>query len=367
MSEIRLTPPGFQPTLTSYSPLNFSSQNSLPLPDSNSSSLGQPQPLATLFANPTWASPDLLSAMPLIGVQASAASMMTGFSEEAQPSDGVDGRKLFKGGTTANAILKAATRATSRLGSGTRAAGSVLGLVGSAIALPGSVTTAREAIGRALETGERSDVAHASASTTSAASTGTRLVKHSLETYSLGAKTAGTHLAKKAATQAFKQAAPNASKAVLSAATKAAGKAAMGDLAAKAARRGTTAAATSAAKAGSTLAHGAGAVGRSAAKKVLQEGGEAAAKAAAKAVAKGGLKTAAKTAGRFVPGLNIGIAALDTATAAATLADPKASTGKKVTSVITAAGSIVAATNIPVVSTIGAAVSTVSSFVGSFF
>lgn len=108
-------------------------------------------------------------------------------------------------------------------------------------------------------------------------------------------------------------------------------------------------------------------VGRSAAKTVLREGGEAAAKAAGKAVARGALKTGAKAAGRFVPGLNVGIAVLDTATAAATLADPKASTGKKVTSVITAAGSIVAATNIPVVSQVGAAVSTVSSFIGSFF
>jgi len=135
----------------------------------------------------------------------------------------------------------------------------------------------------------------------------------------------------------------------------------------KAARRGVTAAATDAAKSSSTLARGAGVPGRVAAKAVLQEGGEVAAKAAVKAVAKTGLKTAAKAAGRFVPGANVAIAALDTATAAATLADPNASTGAKVTSCITAVGSIVAATNIPVVSQIGAAVSAVSSFIGSFF
>ena len=70
---------------------------------------------------------------------------------------------------------------------------------------------------------------------------------------------------------------------------------------------------------------------------------------------------------RFAPGVNIAMAAIDTGIAVATLADPKASTGSKVTSCITAAGSIVAATNIPVVSQIGAGVSIVSSFVGGFF
>jgi hypothetical protein len=65
--------------------------------------------------------------------------------------------------------------------------------------------------------------------------------------------------------------------------------------------------------------------------------------------------------------MNVAMAAIDTGVAAATLADPKAGLGKKVTSVITAAGSIAAATNIPVVSQVGAAVSTVSGIVGAFF
>ncbi|HEX5751453.1 MAG TPA: hypothetical protein VFZ09_34845 [Archangium sp.] len=90
------------------------------------------------------------------------------------------------------------------------------------------------------------------------------------------------------------------------------------------------------------------------------KGAEAAAKLGAK-----GASTAAKAAGRFAPGVNIGIAALDTALAAKTIADPNASIASKVTSGITAAGSIVAATNIPIVSQVGAAVSTASSVAGA--
>ena len=89
-----------------------------------------------------------------------------------------------------------------------------------------------------------------------------------------------------------------------------------------------------------------------------------AAEAAAKLGAKGA-GTAAKAAGRFAPGLNVGIAAIDTAIAAKTIADPKASVASKVTSGITAAGSIVAATNIPIVSQVGAAVSTASTVAGA--
>ncbi|WP_224243069.1 hypothetical protein [Hyalangium gracile] len=93
----------------------------------------------------------------------------------------------------------------------------------------------------------------------------------------------------------------------------------------------------------------------------------AAKEAAGAAVAKTAAKTAAKAGGRFVPGLNVAIAAADAATAYATVRDPKASTTKKVASVVTALGSAAAATNIPVVSQAGAAVSAVSSFVGGLF
>lgn len=77
-----------------------------------------------------------------------------------------------------------------------------------------------------------------------------------------------------------------------------------------------------------------------------------------------GVGTAAKIAGRFAPGLNIAMAGVDTAIAARTLSDPKSSVASKVTSSITAAGSIAAATNIPIVSQVGAGVSALSSITG---
>jgi len=114
-------------------------------------------------------------------------------------------------------------------------------------------------------------------------------------------------------------------------------------------------------KAGQKIATG-GAAGFKTADAAIDaaKGAEAAAKLGAK-----GAGTAAKAAGRFAPGLNVGIAAIDTAIAAKTIADPKASVASKVTSGITAAGSIVAATNIPIVSQVGAAVSTASSVAGA--
>ncbi|HVE84714.1 MAG TPA: hypothetical protein VND93_17785 [Myxococcales bacterium] len=77
-----------------------------------------------------------------------------------------------------------------------------------------------------------------------------------------------------------------------------------------------------------------------------------------------GAGVAGRLAGRFAPGLNIAIAGVDTAIAARTLADSHSSIASKVTTSITAAGSVVAATNIPIVSQVGAAVSTASSLTG---
>ncbi|QRK04338.1 hypothetical protein JQX13_29205 [Archangium violaceum] len=73
---------------------------------------------------------------------------------------------------------------------------------------------------------------------------------------------------------------------------------------------------------------------------------------------------AMRTGGRFVPGLNAGIAAADVATAGATLFSD-ASGLKKTTAAITAAGSVLAATNIPGLSQGGAVISTLSSLAGS--
>ena len=97
------------------------------------------------------------------------------------------------------------------------------------------------------------------------------------------------------------------------------------------------------------------------AKEVLAEAGV---KAAGHAFGNQALKTGAKAAGRFIPGANIAISALDSAKATATLADPKAPFAKKASSVVTAVGSVAAATNIPIVSQVGAGVSAVSSVVG---
>jgi hypothetical protein len=81
-------------------------------------------------------------------------------------------------------------------------------------------------------------------------------------------------------------------------------------------------------------------------------------------IAKGLLKTGGKAAGRFVPGLNVAMAGLDIANAVTTIKDPKASLGDKVTSGIVAGGSVLAATNIPIVSQIGGAISTGASIAG---
>ncbi|MCP3143567.1 hypothetical protein [Pyxidicoccus xibeiensis] len=72
----------------------------------------------------------------------------------------------------------------------------------------------------------------------------------------------------------------------------------------------------------------------------------------------------AKAAGRFVPGANVAIAALDTAQAVKSWADPNASTGKKVGDTITAAGSIIA--TIPGLNFVGGAVATGSSLLTSW-
>lgn len=86
---------------------------------------------------------------------------------------------------------------------------------------------------------------------------------------------------------------------------------------------------------------------------------------ASKVAVSTGAKTAAKSAGRFVPGMNVAIAAVDTGIAATDIKKavdnptPKNVT-KAVLGSITAAGSIAAASNVPVVSQVGAGVSIVS-------
>lgn len=93
--------------------------------------------------------------------------------------------------------------------------------------------------------------------------------------------------------------------------------------------------------------------------------GKVATKAAETAVVKTVAKTTAKAAARFVPGANVAMAAADAHHAYKTLKDPKASAWQKGTAVVTAIGSAAAATNIPIVSQVGAAVATVASIAES--
>ncbi|MCP3143110.1 hypothetical protein [Pyxidicoccus xibeiensis] len=237
-----------------------------------------------------------------------------------------------------------------------------------------SGATAVKNIRQAISTGSKEDIITATRSTLDATKASITAATGGI----VGGKVMGGVLggtimkdkldAGKKAVDAFKKSLPNASDDVLKAVKNAATKGVFEGGTVKNVGRAISSAAGDAAKAGSTLANGIlGSGTRSAAKAALgtvsREAGEAALKQGAKAAA----STAAKSLGRFAPGVNVAIAAVDVANAGATLMDDKASTGKKVTSVITAAGSVLAATNVPVLSQVGAAVSTVSSIVGAFF
>ncbi len=119
-------------------------------------------------------------------------------------------------------------------------------------------------------------------------------------------------------------------------------------------------------KTGVALAESLGVGSRAAAREALSDGIRAASSAGVAASARAATGTIAKGLARFAPGLNVAIAALDTAQAYATLKDPDASLGKKVCGVITALGAWVSATNLPAVSQTGALVSIVSAFAGAF-
>jgi hypothetical protein len=238
-----------------------------------------------------------------------------------------------------------------------------------------SVGTAVGDIRNAVRTGSRDDITKAVRSSLDAAKATVQVASGGLQ----GSKVAGGLLharavagklgAEKAALEAFKRVAPQVSETVAKAAANSALKQVFEGATSKVARRAVVEASKEAATAvGGSLARGvAGSGSRAAAKATLNAAGREAAEAALKAGARAAAGPAAKAAARFAPGLNVAMAAIDTAQAAATLADRNASTGKKVTSVITAVGSIAAATNIPIVSQVGAAVSTVSSIVGAFF
>jgi hypothetical protein len=213
------------------------------------------------------------------------------------------------------------------------------------------------------------------------ASAGLGIAKTGLDTAEAAGKVGDYLSTKKAAGAAFSEAAPGASKSMVSAASKTAANSALGKVDSAASKRA-IGDAMSKVQANSTLATEMGTSGRSAAR-TAQSVGSKAATTAAKAtagtstlakvgstagkIAKGTGAVAGKAGARFVPGLNVAVAAMDAKNAYDTVRDPKASTTAKVTSVITALGSGAAATNIPVVSQIGGAVSAVSSLIGSFW
>jgi hypothetical protein len=102
--------------------------------------------------------------------------------------------------------------------------------------------------------------------------------------------------------------------------------------------------------------------------RVAEHAGEAALRAGTRA----GASTLGRAAARFAPGVNVAMAVVDTAIAGrdtyrAVQEPTPRNIGRAVFSGLTAAGSIVSATNIPVVSQIGAGVSTVTGFVAALF
>lgn len=245
-------------------------------------------------------------------------------------------------------------------------AGGVLGAAVGVVSLPGEIASSVKDIRQAVRTGSGADIAQAARTTLDTAFQAVKLADNGLQTAVSVNKLATTYQAAKAA---FKAAAPGVSEAVAKAAAKSAMKSTFEGATRQVARAAAREVVKDVAKAeAGTIAKAVvGSASRAAAKATLSGASHAAVEAAAHAGAKAATGALGRAAARFAPGVNIAMAAIDTGVAVATLADPKASTGKKVTACITAVGSIAAATNIPIVSQVGAAVSTVSAVVGAFF
>jgi hypothetical protein len=248
-----------------------------------------------------------------------------------------------------------------------------LGVVTNAAKTVRGIGTAISDVRNAIRTGSRADIATAAQSTLGTVRSGLSTVQSGFQAW--GARQAMNTY--RAATDAFRAAAPTVAANVAEAAGRAAtrtatmaatGATALGATTRQVARAGAREAAEAAARAAGPLARAVSGSGtRAAARAAINAGSNAAVRAATTTAARAAASTVGRAAARFAPGVNVAMAAVDTGIAVATLADPNASTGRKVTSVITAAGSIAAATNIPIVSQVGAGISAVSSFVGSFF
>ncbi len=266
-----------------------------------------------------------------------------------------------------NKVISEATDPKGKLNLGgiAKQVGGAFSTVTKAVKLPGEIATAVKDVRDAVRSGTAEARDKAIGTVASAASSAISTVKGGLDIARDVTKFGSSY---RAAADAFRSVAPNAtSKAVRAAATTAARHAFEGATKVDDVAKAASAAVRTVASNGSTVAKTAGAATRAAGRTLIREGGEAAARAGLQAGARAAAGPIARAAGRFAPGANIALAAMDVASAYSTVRDPQASTTKKVTSVITAVGSVVAATNIPVVSQVGAAVSTVSSLIGGIF
>jgi hypothetical protein len=278
----------------------------------------------------------------------------------------------FRATWRANAekVVSKATNPNSKLDMGGRLAqaGKVFSTVTGAAKLPGQVGTAISDVRNAVRSGSREDFDKAVGSVATAGKTALTTARGGLE---LARDVQKFGSAYRAASSAFRAEVPNATgrlaRSVAGTAARQAFEGADRTAARQAVRSTVDGAVDAAGRAGTSVRSLTGTASRSAARAALNEGGKAAARGATTAAARAAAGPLAKAAGRFAPGANIAIAGLDVANAYSTVRDPNASTTKKVTSVITAVGSVAAATNIPVVSQIGAGVSAVSSFVGGLF
>ena len=244
-------------------------------------------------------------------------------------------------------------------------AGKALGTITSAAKLPGQIGTAVGDIRNAVRSGSREDFDKAVGSVAAAGKGVVGTINGGL---GIARDVQKFGSAYKAASGAFRAAVPGAGPGLARAAAGAAARSAFEGATSAVTKGATRTALRGAVEAGGASIRAAtGTASRAAGRAALEAGGKAASRAATTAAARAAAGPLAKAAGRFAPGANIAIAAMDTAAAYSAVRDPNASTTKKVTSVITAVGSIAAATNIPVVSQAGAAVSAVSSFVGGLF
>lgn len=212
-------------------------------------------------------------------------------------------------------------------------------LEGSLVAsLPGAVAAAKKELRRAVRSGSRDDTVQAVHATASAGKVAVYTIKNLTRFAAIGLKLwSGYH----AALEAFKTVAPAVSERVAHAAALSAVKQAF---------EGATNTLQAAQNVTSNIGHASIAASEAAILTTHQ-------------ISSGFI---GQLAGWLTPGLNIALMLFDTCIAVSTLADRKASVGKKVTACIGAAGSIAAATSIPIVSQAGVAVACTAALVGAF-